>query len=414
MRKSVLLLAAAAATCVVGSSSIVQASDSVEYVYVESNIATAKGNSIYAFRRGSDGHLQQIAGSPFLTGGAGIQYSGFNLGPFDSDQEIITNANHTLLFAVNAGSDSVAVFHIEDNGALKPVDGSPFPSGGADPVSLALKDNILFIANQSGDFGRPTTVLRNYTAMRLEPDGILVPISSKTNDSSHSFDGSISTASGGSPSQVFLVPGSNLLFGNDFLSGLIHPFRFDGDGQLHAMGSIALPATEFTDTTTPRLPLGLWSHPTQPILYVGYVMANKIGVYRFSTEGSLQFIRTVPNAGKGICWIRANNSGSRLYTTDTATNQVSVYDTSDPEFPVEIQTFTLSGAGQAFQESLSEDGSYLYTISQRSSTSTPAGQGNVLHTLVIQSDGTVSETAPPVDFNQPGGARPQGVAVVDR
>jgi hypothetical protein len=73
-----------------------------------------------------------------------------------------------------------------------------------------------------------------------------------------------------------------------------------------------------------------------------------------------------------------------------------------------------SGAGQAFQESLSEDGSHLYTISQRSSASTPAGQGNVLHTLVIQSDGTVSETAPPVDFNQPGGARPQGVAVVDR
>jgi 6-phosphogluconolactonase (cycloisomerase 2 family) len=412
MHKSILFLAAA--TCVAASSSVLHASDSAEYVYVESNIATANGNSIYAFMRESNGHLQQIPGSPFPTGGAGIQYTGFNLGPFDSDQEIITNADHTLLFAVNPGSDSVAVFHIEDNGALNPVDGSPFPSGGADPVSLALQGNTLFIANQSGDFGRPTTVLPNYTAMRLRANGSLVPIGSETNDSSHSFEGTISTASGGSPSQAYLVPGSNLLFGDDFLSGLIHPFRFDSDGQLHALGSIALPATEFNDTTTPRFPLGLWSHPKQPILYVGYVTANKVGVYRYSAEGWLQFIRTVPNKGQGICWIRANNSGTRLYTTDTGTNQVSVYDTSDPEFPVEIQTLTLSGVGQAFQESLSEDGGHLYTISQRSSAATPAGQGDVLHTLVIQSDGTLAETAPAVDFNQPGGARPQGVAVVDR
>jgi len=118
----------------------------------------------------------------------------------------------------------------------------------------------------------------------------------------------------------------------------------------------------------------------------------------------LTFLRTVPNAGQGICWIRSNRAGTRLYTTDTATNQVSVYDTSDPEYPVEIQTFTLEGAGNAFQLSLSEDGRHLYAISQH---------GNLLHSLIIQSDGTVAE-ATAVKLPEPTGARPQGIAVVEK
>jgi hypothetical protein len=155
------------------------------------------------------------------------------------------------------------------------------------------------------------------------------------------------------------------------------------------------------------------SHPKQPILYVGYVTANKMGVYRYSKEGELTFLRTVPNAGQGICWIRVNASGTRIYTTDTTTNQVSVYDATDAEAPVEIQTFTLEGVGNAFQVSLSGDGGSMFVLSQRATASFPAGQGNVLHTLTIKSDGTVAETGTPIVFNLPSGARPQGVAVVD-
>lgn len=39
------------------------------------------------------------------------------------------------------------------------------------------------------------------------------------------------------------------------------------------------PVSEFTDDTTPRLPLGLWFHPIYPLLYVGFVTENKLGVY---------------------------------------------------------------------------------------------------------------------------------------
>jgi hypothetical protein len=79
---------------------------------------------------------------------------------------------------------------------------------------------------------------------------------------------------------------------------------------------------------------------------------------------------------------------------------------------VEIQTLTLEGVGNAFQISLSDDGKHIYTISQRTSASLPAGQGNVLHTLSVQRDGTLEETGTPITFNVPAGTRPQGVAVV--
>jgi hypothetical protein len=401
---AVLSLTHAASTQAFGQTS--------DYVYVESNIKTPNGNSIAGFVRGANGHLQPIPGSPFLTGGAGTQYAGVGLGPQDSDQNIITNPDHTLLFAVNSGSDSIAVFHIAENGALAPVEGSPFPSGGNDPVSLGLSGTTLFVVNKSGDLGRPSAILPNYTTFQVAADGELTPTSDSTDDRNHRFQSTVSVAVGSSPSQALAVPYANLLFGADFLGGLLQRFQSDGNGGLHQLTPLALPASEFSDTTTPRLPLGLINHPRYPLLYVGFVTVNKLGVYRYGDDGSLTFVRTVPNSGSAICWLRTNRTGTRLYSTDTTTNSVSVYDLSDPENPRELQNLVLSGQGNVLQFSLSSDEQYLYALSSRGTTSIPEGQGNQLHILTINGDGTVAENASPVVFNEPNDTRPQGVAVV--
>jgi hypothetical protein len=62
---------------------------STEFVYVESNIQSPNGNSIFAFQQKADGSLGPLAGSPFLSGGAGVQYTGFVFGPYDSDQDLV-------------------------------------------------------------------------------------------------------------------------------------------------------------------------------------------------------------------------------------------------------------------------------------------------------------------------------------
>ena len=188
MKSAFALLALAGAALSLTHSVSAQAfGQTRDYVYVETNIKNPNGNSIAGFVRGANGQLQPIPGSPFLTGGAGTQYAGVDLGPQDSDQNIITNPDHTLLFAVNSGSDTIAVFHIGGNGQLTPVEGSPFPSGGNDPVSLGLSGNTLFVVNKSGDFGRPSAILPNYTTFQVAADGKLTPTSESTNDSSHVF-----------------------------------------------------------------------------------------------------------------------------------------------------------------------------------------------------------------------------------
>jgi 6-phosphogluconolactonase (cycloisomerase 2 family) len=383
-----------------------------DHVYIETNVKTPNGNAIAAFSRGYHGELTPIAGSPFSTGGAGTQYAGVNVGPQDSDQEIISNPEHTLLFAVNSGSDTIAVFKIQNNGALSPIPGSPFPSGGNDPVSLSLVGDTLFVVNKSGDLGRPTAILPSYTALRVHSGGSLSSIGESTNDTSHEFQDKVSVAIGSSPSQALVIPDTHLFFGTDFLTGLIERFKFDDNGKLHQLPPLALPAREFTDTKTPRLPLGLWNHPYLPLVYVGFVSDNKVGVYEYDLEGSLKFRHAVPNSGAAVCWLRTNRAGTRLYTADTVTNSISVYDLGDPESPVQIQEFNLSGEGSVLQIALSTDEQSLYALSSRGDAAIPEGQGNELHILTIQQNGKVDEIQSPVIFDEPNDTRPQGVAVV--
>lgn len=82
---------------------------------------------------------------------------------------MITNPEGALLFAVNSGSNSVAVFRITSD-RLQAVEGSPFPSGGSDPVSVGLKDDILTVVNKDQDPAQNVNLIQpNYTTFRCGP-----------------------------------------------------------------------------------------------------------------------------------------------------------------------------------------------------------------------------------------------------
>jgi hypothetical protein len=246
----------------------------------------------------------------------------------------------------------------------------------------------------------------------VHSDGSLSPIDETNNETSHEFQAKVSIGIGSSPSQALVIPDTHVFFGTDFLTGLVERFKFDDHGKLRQLPPLALPAAEFSDTSTPRLPLGLWNHPYLPLVYVGFVSDNKVGVYEYDLEGSLKFRRAVPNSGAAVCWLRTNRAGTRLYTADTVTNSISVYDLTDPENPVQIQELNLSGEGNVLQISLSTDERSLYALSSRGDAAIPEGKGNELHILNVQPNGQVQEIQAPVIFDEPNDTRPQGVAVV--
>jgi len=381
-----------------GSDDILRRSEHV--VYTETNDIA---NAVLAFRRDDQGRLTLLPGAPFSTGGKGVIDPSFKLGPFDTDQNVVIDHDRRLLFAVNSGSNSIAGFHIRPHdGALEPTRGSPFPSGGINPVSIGLRGDQIVIINQDLDSaqntagGLPSIVTRHVTE-----DGRIVKFLADT---------TISLSVGSAPSQALTANNRPFVFDAQFLGGRLASYRLFPNGRLLANPPQPLPASESVGGTAP-LPLGLWVNPDARQLYVGFVTVNKLGVYTWDEEGVPVFERTVANSGKAICWLRANRAGTRLYSANTGSSTVSVYDTTDPDEPKEIQAIHISGPGALFQLALDPTERFLYVIGQRGSHAAP---GNALHVLALdEEDGTLTEVSSspvPITLQSPD-ARPQGVAV---
>ena len=369
-------------------------------VYTETNDVA---NAILAFRRDAEGRLTLLPGAPFPTGGKGVIDPSFKLGPLDTDQNVLIDHDRRLLFAVNSGSNSISVFRIRlHDGALEPARGSPFPSGGINPVSIGLRGDQIVIINQDMDPAQnvpgelPSIVTRHVTE-----DGRIV----KSPD-----DTTIPLPAGSAPSQALTANDRPFVFDAEFLGGRLASYRLFPNGRLTANPLQPLPASESVGGTAP-LPLGLWANPDARQLYVGFVTVNKLGVYTWDESGMPIFERTVANSGTAICWLRTNRAGTRLYTANTGSSTVSVYDTTDPDQPKEIQAVRTLGPGALFQLALDPTERFLYVIGQRGSRAAP---GNALHVLAVDDeDGTLSEVSSspaPITLRSPD-ARPQGVAV---
>ena len=371
------------------------------FVYIESNLATAGKNSVLGFQRATDGQLTPIAGSPFLTGGQGVVDPTYALGPFDSDQNIALSQDHRFLFAVNSGSNTIAVFKIMSTGALKAIAGSPFASHGVNPVSVGVEKNLLVVVNKSGDPAQASDkTLPNYTNFWIKPDGSLQHIAQSTT----------TVPAGASPSQALTTDMGPFIFGANFLGGTLESLRFNRQGKFTARQLLQLPDSEFVGNDAPHAPLGLALHPKEWLLYVGLPTASKLAVYKFNSHGKLSFVRAVPNSGKAICWVRVNKAGTRLYTSNSADHTLSVYDiATSAEEPREIQKIALNGVGAPFQLMIDPSGNELYVVAERDAATVPAGMGNEIHMLKINADGSLSQNDSALNIPLPGDTRVQGL-----
>ncbi|MFJ9948371.1 lactonase family protein [Kitasatospora sp. NPDC091207] len=109
-------------------------------VFVQTDDPT--GNQIIAYRRADDGQLTQA--NTYDTHGLGGVLAGSVADHLASQGSLTYDPRHALLYAVNAGSDTVSVFSVDgDRLALRQVVGS----GGRFPVSVAVHDDAVFVLN---------------------------------------------------------------------------------------------------------------------------------------------------------------------------------------------------------------------------------------------------------------------------
>jgi 6-phosphogluconolactonase (cycloisomerase 2 family) len=343
-------------------------------VYIDENVPTANANAVLAYSINKDGSLTPVKGSPFLTGGTGFADPSFKLGPFDVDQEVTLNADSSVLYAVNAGSNSISAFSIATDGSLTPIAGQPFSAHGATPVSLGLRDDTLVtIDNAQNPLLVPGTRRPVITVSKILPNGALSSL----------VDPRIVLPTTAQPSQALTTNTKPFIFTAEFPGdGSLRAFYESKDGQLRQTDHVLLPMETIKGKATQPLPLGLWAHPTQPYLYVGFVNTSELGVYHWTATGKLDFVTKVPNKGKAICWLRVSTDGKYLYTANTASESMSVYDLTDPTNPVEIQDVVIGGKGGVQQFSLTPEGDYLYLLQQENSTAS-VGHSNKLYVLKV-------------------------------
>src|SRR5438067_2633102 len=118
-----------------------QSKDSVGAVFVMNNDASK--NEVIAFERNTNGTLGDSVS--YDTHGRG---SGGITDPLESQGSLTLSRDHSLLFAVNAGSGDVTVFNVHRSGALNFL--SNTPSGGAQPSAVAEFNGLVYVLNSGG------------------------------------------------------------------------------------------------------------------------------------------------------------------------------------------------------------------------------------------------------------------------
>ncbi len=390
------------------------------FVYTETDNSNPGQNAVIGYRQSANGQVTQIGS--FNTGGTGVANATGLLGPDDSDKEVIADPDGRLIFAVNQGSNSVAVFRVRSNGSLALVGNAAVDSGGTEPVSLSIASNRLYVVNRGDEIqGQTGSIAPSITVFNIRPSGIL------TED----WAATTTLPAGLSPSQLLISSNSHLAFLDTFTppplnnvtdANEVLPFQIGANGTLTpvASGGVGVPVS-------PPLLLGLAQHPTQSIIYAGLTGANEVGIFTFDSAGDLTLSGTVDVQGSGPCWTIVSANGKYLYTVDTGTNSIGVFSLANPLQPVQIQEFVLGGPQNPtgnpsaarettdFEFALSPSGNTLYVIDHQTDAAGDFPQGNALHVLSVAADGTLSESSSSpliLPSTIPTGADPQGVAVI--
>jgi 6-phosphogluconolactonase len=271
-------------------------------VYVNDNTATA--NTVAAFHRRLDGSLQPLPGSPFATGGAG---TGAGIG---SQGSLQTAFDGRYVLAVDAGSDQVSVLAVRRDGSLRPVPGGTVSSGGSQPVSIAVHDDLVYVANAGIGTGGT-----NYTGFVLGLDGVLHPLPGST----------VALPGGSQPGDVLFNATGSKLAATRVGTSLIDSFVVGRDGRLH-------PAPGSPYAAQGPGPFGSEFRPTDPgELYVsnahGGAGNGTVSAFRDAWNGTLTAIGASPFADHQTapCWVEISRDGRFLFTVNTAQPSISSY-----------------------------------------------------------------------------------------
>jgi|GraSoiStandDraft_42_1057292.scaffolds.fasta_scaffold168047_1 6-phosphogluconolactonase len=326
--------------------------DGAGAVFVMTN--SVKKNEVIAYRRAADGTLREQG--RFATGGRG---SGGNNDPLESQGSLTLSQDHSLLFAVNAGSGTVSVFKVHHS-TLSLLD--QVISGGSEPNAVAQHGNVVYVLNVGGS--------SNVVGFRLQHDKLKqIPDSTRFLSTNNSGAGGLAF----SPDGQFLVVVERLT--ND-----IDVFTVRRDSTLSPI--VVNPSVGPGAFSVAFAPNGAaLVSETGPS---GVQNASAISSYAIAGDGTLAPISaSVPTLGAANCWNVVTPDGKFVYASNAGTSNISGFAIANTGALTALPG-TLVGMNPAGSTNLdiavTADGQFLYTLNS---------VAGALGIFAVQKDGTL-------------------------
>jgi 6-phosphogluconolactonase (cycloisomerase 2 family) len=291
------------------------------------------GNTVVAYDRSTDGTLHQDG--VYATGGLGGVLGGSVVDHLASQGSLAFDRTHDLLYAVNAGSNTVTVFGVEGDHLRRL---QVVRSGGTFPVSVAVHGNAVYVLN-ARDGGSVQGFLRiGHT---------LIAIPAWHRDLG--LDPSLTPEFTHTPGQVaFTRDGSALLVTTKAASSSVDAFRLSGSGEL---------ATKPVVTSLPGAVPFATTFDRSGHLLLAEAGTNSLATFTVRGDGSLVPLTTAATGQAATCWIV--RVGSNVYLSNAGSANLSGYHVSPDATAATALGTTATDAG-TIDAAASSNAKYLY------------------------------------------------------
>jgi 6-phosphogluconolactonase (cycloisomerase 2 family) len=341
----------AALTGTAGAATGVFARGANHVVFVQTD--NPAGNQVVAYDRAADGSLTQAGVYP--TGGLGGVLAGSVVDHTASQGALSYDQANGLLYAVNAGSDTVSVFAVRGD-RLTLI--QTVASGGAFPVSVAVARNVVYVLNAENGGS-----LQGY---RVFLDH-LFPLPGSVRQLG--LDPNATPQFTNTPGQVAFSPDA---------TKLIVTTKANGSAiDVYGVGAVGyLTPTPVVNAEPGTVPFAV-SFDHEGNLVVAEAGTNSLATYRLDTDRTITLLNRVATGQAATCWV--TRVGSYLYASNAGSHSLSGFSSSSGGQLALLGT-TNTDAGTV-DSAASPDGRFLYVQT--------GAQGNV-DAFRVNGDGSLT------------------------
>jgi 6-phosphogluconolactonase (cycloisomerase 2 family) len=333
---------------------------------------SVSGNTVTAYNRLGDGSL--LRKSTYSTGGKGLKLDGAAVDDLGSQGSLTYDKTHRLLYAVNAGSDTLTVFSVDGNHLIRR---QVISTDGSAPVSVTVQGGNVYVLNAL-DGGS----VQGYRSVA----GFLVRI--PTWHRALGLDPDAAPQFNYTPGQISFTPdGRKLIVTTKSNTDSLVVF------DVNRLGAVAAHPT----TTT--------ASGTDPFSFVfddqGRVLAtegvpNAVATYGWGRNDKLVKTDDIATGQKATCWI--TRDGQYVYTGNAGSGTISQYREDNHGKLTSLGTVTTDPG--TVDLTVSSDGAYLYA---------QTGGNGVVDAFRVGHDGTLTKTG---SATIPNGAGGEGIVAL--